>query len=201
VLNSYATTVPCDWVVTQGLLQGRFRLCRLTSTRRESWCSRISRSRIRRRRSVLHSSALWTIFHLVSFSFSDVDVRHPTCPVGSCIIVALAVVLDRTTATHLRLCGWVMTWMRLRYNKQLCPMTWTRYKSLSSRASRSHLSDTCSVVNIRFPLRCLTCEAIVQRVLFKVVGCVRRHVMIVAGIMGSHQRCRLSLLTLRYPKP
>jgi hypothetical protein len=38
--------------------------------------------------------------------------------------------------------------MRLRYDKQLCPMTWTRYKSLSSHASRSHLLDTCSAVNI-----------------------------------------------------
>jgi hypothetical protein len=57
------------------------------------------------------------------------------------------------------ICDWVMTWMRLHYDKQLCPMTWTRSKSFSNRISRSHLSDTCSALNIRFPLRCLTCEA------------------------------------------
>jgi hypothetical protein len=28
--------IPCDWVVTQGLLRGRFWLCRMTCTRRES---------------------------------------------------------------------------------------------------------------------------------------------------------------------
>jgi hypothetical protein len=28
--------VPCDWVVTRGLLRGRFWLCRMTCTRRES---------------------------------------------------------------------------------------------------------------------------------------------------------------------
>jgi hypothetical protein len=92
----------------------------------------------------------------------------------------------------LRLCDWVMTWMRLLYDKQLCPMTWARYKSMSSRTSRSHLSDTCSTVNIQFPLYCLMCLSIRSQ---------RRHVLIVASIMGLHQRCRLSLFTLHYAKP
>jgi hypothetical protein len=50
--------VPCDWVVTRGLLRGRFRLCRMTCTRRESCYSCRSRSGILRRRSVSHNLPL-----------------------------------------------------------------------------------------------------------------------------------------------
>jgi hypothetical protein len=85
--------VPCDWVVTRGLLRGRFWLCRMTCTWWESWCSRRSHSGICRRRLVPHSSPLWIIFYPISSSFSDVDVWHPTCPVGSCTVVAFAVVI------------------------------------------------------------------------------------------------------------
>jgi hypothetical protein len=63
---------------------------------------------------------------------------------------------------------------------------------------RGHVISHCPVVQVAatcwilVPLRCLTCLSIRSR---------RRHLLIVAGIMGSHQRCRLSLLTLRYAKP
>jgi hypothetical protein len=60
-------------------------------------------------------------FHLPSLMWTYVPCGQLYCScISSCDWIE-----------RLRLiCDWVMTWMQLRYDKQLCPMTWTRYKSL-----------------------------------------------------------------------
>jgi hypothetical protein len=113
-------------------------------------------------------------------------------------------------------CDWI-EWLWLIYDFAIGWWLGCDYTTTSSCAQwRGHVISHCPVVQVA-----ATCRIPVQRWIFgflcavwrmrlsDVWGCLtclsiksrRRHVLIVAGIMGSHQRCRLSLLTLHYTKP
>jgi hypothetical protein len=63
-------------------------VCRMTWRRSESFVSRVSGSGLHSGCSLAQSSNLSTGFYPVFYALSDVYVGHPTCRVGSCILVA-----------------------------------------------------------------------------------------------------------------
>jgi hypothetical protein len=141
--------VPCDWVVTRGLLRGRFWLYKMTCTWRELWCSSRSRSGIPRRH---FSAAQFTSANYFSSGFifflwcgrltSYVPCRQLYC---SCICS----------------CDWIE---RLRLICDFAIGWWLGcdYTTTSSCAQwRGHVISHCPVVQVA-----ATCRIPVQRWIF-----------------------------------
>jgi hypothetical protein len=74
----------------------------MTWRRSESFVSCVSGSGLHNGCSLAQSSNLSIDFHPVFYALSDVYVGHPTCRVGSCILVMRQNhLLDKTTAYQL----------------------------------------------------------------------------------------------------